>query len=517
MEKRFICRREMPCAETIYGTVRGYMYDGVYIFKGIEYGRAKRFHMPEEPQAWSGIRDALSYGYVSPLMHEEKPDGELYVPHMYWLHNENCLNLNIWTPSLEKSANKPVLVWFHGGGFESGSAVEQLAYDGAALCKYGDIVVISVNHRLNILGYIDLSDYGETYANSQNAGNEDLILALTWIQKNIRSFGGNPDNVTIFGQSGGGGKVASLMQMPKAAGLFHKAMIMSGILAQGTMAKEVNTRPVVKKMLKDLEIHGNNLEPFVELPYEALVRHYEKAYREVVGTGRPYFGPRPNEAYLGDEMNVGFSEFSKKIPVLIGSVIAEFTAFRKNDMKEKLDEYKEKDMILKKYGNEKGERLIHSLEKAYPGKRMSAIMALDSFAVRKSTMNWIQKRIKEGGAEIFSYMFSLEFPVDGGTLAWHCSDIPFFFHNTDKVPVANIEGVTDKLEEKMSGALAAFAYDGVPKACGLPKWPKCEDGREAVMVFDKECRLGYNFDYELHKELPEINPFSTIPVETIKH
>ena len=151
------------------------------------------------------------------------------VPHRYWIQNENCQNLNIWTQSLDKMAMRPVLVWFHGGGFSMGSSIEQKAYNGENMSKYGDVVVVTVNHRLNILGYLDLSQYGEKYADSANAGQKDLIAALKWIKENIKEFGGNPQNVTIFGQSGGGMKVSGLMQMKEADGLFQKGIIMSGV------------------------------------------------------------------------------------------------------------------------------------------------------------------------------------------------------------------------------------------------------------------------------------------------
>lgn len=144
------------------------------------------------------------------------------VPHMYWSEKEDCQNLNIWTPSIRDGRKRPVMVWLHGGGFSSGSSIEQLAYDGENLSRAGDVVVVSVNHRLNVLGYLDLSPFGEKYRDSANAGNLDLIAALEWIWDNIEGFGGDPENVTLFGQSGGGVKVWSLLQMPEADGLFHK-------------------------------------------------------------------------------------------------------------------------------------------------------------------------------------------------------------------------------------------------------------------------------------------------------
>ena len=160
---------DLPVIQTKQGKIRGYQSGGTYIFKGIVYARAKRFQKPEEPECWDGIKEAASYGYVSPMLQEDVPNGELMVPHRYWIQNENCQNLNIWTQSLDKMAMRPVLVWFHGGGFSMGSSIEQKAYNGENMSKYGDVVVVTVNHRLNILGYLDLSQYGEKYADSSNS------------------------------------------------------------------------------------------------------------------------------------------------------------------------------------------------------------------------------------------------------------------------------------------------------------------------------------------------------------
>ena len=219
---------DVPVLDTTSGQLKGYFYDGAYIFKGIPYAHADRFQMPAESK-WEGVKEATSYGFVCPLMSQETPNGELLVPHRYWPMDEHCQNLNIWTDTLDENAKKPVVIWLHGGGYFAGSSIEQEAYDGSNMCKQGGVVVVSVNHRLNILGYLDLSPFGEKYRNSGNAGHADMVAALKWVHENISLFGGNPDNVTVFGQSGGGMKVADLMQIAEADGLFHKGLIMSGV------------------------------------------------------------------------------------------------------------------------------------------------------------------------------------------------------------------------------------------------------------------------------------------------
>ncbi|MFR5121391.1 MAG: carboxylesterase family protein [Neglectibacter timonensis] len=230
MAKMFVCSKTEPIVQTKAGKLRGFILDGTYTFHGIKYADAKRFQMPTEVEPWDGVKDALSYGFVSPMLSQDTPNGEVMVPHRYWPMDENCQYLNVWTQTLDQDAKKPVLLWLHGGGFAAGSSIEQQAYDGENMSKYGDAVVVSLNHRLNILGYLDLSPFGEKYANSGNAGNADMVAALRWIHDNIAAFGGDPENVTIFGQSGGGMKVWTLMQTPSADGLFHKGVIQSGLI-----------------------------------------------------------------------------------------------------------------------------------------------------------------------------------------------------------------------------------------------------------------------------------------------
>ena len=203
----------VPVLHTTSGDLKGYFYDGVYIYKGIPYAYADRFQMPV-PSKWDGVKDATNYGFVCPLQNQDTPNGELMVPHRYWPQDEHCQSLNIWTNKLDPEAKKPVLVWFHGGGYAAGSSIEQVAYDGVSIAKKGDSILVSVNHRLNILGYLDLSPFGEKYKNSANAGHADMVAALQWVHDNIALFGGDPENVTIFGQSGGGMKVTDLMQIP---------------------------------------------------------------------------------------------------------------------------------------------------------------------------------------------------------------------------------------------------------------------------------------------------------------
>ena len=222
------------------GKLRGLKDGRVFTFLGIPYAQAERFEMPKPVPAWEGIKGAQVWGPVCPIPQATSVGSDDVVfPHRFWVENENCQVLNVWTQSLSTNAKKPVMVWMHGGGFTNGSSMESYAYDGKTLSEFGDVVAVSVNHRLNIIGTLDLSAYGPEYANSRYTGMADLVAALEWVRDNIESFGGDPGNVTIFGQSGGGGKVTRLMHMPAARGLFHKAISESG----GSLNYRIPIRP----------------------------------------------------------------------------------------------------------------------------------------------------------------------------------------------------------------------------------------------------------------------------------
>ena len=218
-----------PVVSLKAGKLRGLREGKTYSFLGVRYAEAERFGQPKPVQAWENVKSAQVYGAVCPSPLQTAVSGdELVFPHRFWPANENCQYLNVWTQNLTPATKKPVMVWMHGGGFTNGSSMEGYAYDGRSLSEFGDVVVVSVNHRLNIIGTLDLSAYGQEYANSRQTGMADLVASLEWVHDNIEAFGGDPNNVMIFGQSGGGGKVERLMHMPAAKGLFHKVSAQSG-------------------------------------------------------------------------------------------------------------------------------------------------------------------------------------------------------------------------------------------------------------------------------------------------
>ena len=438
------------------------------------------------------------------------------VPHMYWSEKEDCQNLNIWTPSIRDGRKRPVMVWLHGGGFSAGSSIEQLAYDGENLSRAGDVVVVSVNHRLNVLGYLDLSPFGEKYQDSANAGNLDLIAALEWIRDNIEGFGGDPENVTLFGQSGGGVKVWSLLQMPEADGLFHKGIIESGVVDPDLLGdiEDGNGREIVKAMLAELGLEEKDVDQLETLPYDQLAQAYENAAPKVAQKGE-YVGnhPHKNQSYFGDAIKHGFREETKKIPLLIGTVLGEFdfgpAISGKYEFTRKEVEEKVRDVL-----GEEGIELIDEFLKIYPDKAPIDLLSVDTI-FREPTIRFIKERVKCPDSKIYSFQFTYEFPMFDGKIAWHCSEIPFAFHNIDKVPVCNCGEETNRLQEQICQAWVSFARTGKPEISGI-EWPACADGDEAVMMLDKECRIRHNPDHELVNRLKKLQT-AEHSVENVQH
>lgn len=511
---------EMPPVQTTAGLVKGYQYNGLSIFKGIPYAQAARFQMPQPVTPWDGVRDATSYGFVCPLLTQDTPSAELMVPHRYWPQDENCQNLNIWTPSTDPAAHRPVMVWLHGGGYTAGSSIEQDAYDGANMCRHGDVVVVSVNHRLNILGYLDMSPFGEKYANSANAGHADLVAALRWVRDNITAFGGDAENVTIFGQSGGGMKVTGLMQIPEADGLFHKGIVMSGV-QDGTLLPLLpgDGRAIVEAMLAALGIPQGEVERLEAVPYHDLAQAYNSVNMAIAMQGHYVGGvPMPNEYYLGEPLLTGFTDHAKTIPLMIGTVYGEFAFGTLPFNKAELSRAQMLDILRAQYA-ERTEEAAALFEAAYPSKKLVDLLTLDR--VFRAPSKRLARQLAEGGqACAYLYNFTLDFPIQQGKPAWHCSDIPFFFHNTDRVEICGIPGVAQPLEEILFGAVMRFARTGNPGADAL-SWPPVTTMREPTMIFDRECGIREDYDDALlaliEEALPPFNLMAMMAAQDVQH
>lgn len=483
---------------TTYGKVRGFKDGGTYTFRGIPYAKAERFGMPEAPDSWSDIKNCLVYGPTAPITKMTAPDGgDFLIPHRYWAQNENCQNLNIWTQSLDKNAKKPVMVWFHGGGYTNGSAIEGVAYDGKNLSEYGDVVVVTVNHRLNVLGYLDLSQYGEKYRYSGNAGIADLVASLEWVQKNIENFGGDPNNVTIFGQSGGGGKVLSMMSTPKAEGLFDRAIVQSG--GASFQNKEVAEK-VAAELLNILNLSGNQVDELKNVPYDVLDAAGNAALAKVGKEMGSNVAWRPviDEDYL----HSSFLEWSNNVPVMVGSVFGEQNCWNDLDAnvvnKNNWTQAEVMSKLRDKYGD-KAEEILAAFNEAWPEKN-----DCDAYYVasRQSQLTTLNARAAAGAGATYNYLVSFESPLDGGICLWHCGEIPMVFHNVDLVKGA-YGGSADAyaLEDVMCSAWVNFAYNGNPNGNGVPAWSTYTAGNESTMIFDTVSGERVSFDKKLQELL----------------
>ncbi len=502
MKQTFERSAEKALVSTSQGMIRGYEHNGLSIFKGIPYAEAVRFHAPREVPPWDGVLDASSYGYVCPLMTNDQPRGELYVPHRYWPMDENCQNLNIWTPGLD-GEKRPVLVWLHGGGYFAGSAIEHIAYDGANMSRAGNAVVVSINHRLNILGYLDLSDFGDEYENSGNAGGDDIIAALAWIRENIAAFGGDPDNVTVFGQSGGGGKVTTLLQSPAADGLFAKGIIMSGVLSTALADAEGSGKELAKAMLAELRL--KRVQEMETADYAALVRAYQAVSPRLRAEGKNVgCCPHPNAHYRGDPLHYGFRPESAKVPLMVGSVFGEFASFSPLPWdRDAMSEEAQAGVIRDRWGESAADALIPLFREAYPERHLIDLLRLD-YVFRMPEIRYIAERSKLNGST-WSYLFNMDQPIDGGNTPWHCSDIPYVFRNISLVeyphgPGAE-EGLAERVQEEAFGAVIAFARNGNPNHGAIPAWAPCTPERENTLLLDADTRVRENHDHRLMKEL----------------
>lgn len=493
-------------AQTANGKVAGYIQDGVTIFKGIPYAKANRFEAPVQADSWEGIRSCRQYGPVSPQGARSGWANDEIAFAFNWndgVQGEDCLRLNVWTPALD-SRKRPVMVWLHGGGYSAGSGQELPSYDGTSLAFAEDVVVVSINHRLNVLGFLDLSAYGEKYAKSANAGLLDIVASLKWVRDNIAAFGGDPSNVTIFGQSGGGGKVTTLLATPCAKGLFHKAIVQSGSMLRTMESKY--SRKIGIATVRNLGLDASSIDKISEVPYGELLAAGEKAIAQVKaeadrdGVASFIFGwaPTVDGAVLPSQpFDPQAPAMSADIPMIIGTTRHEFSmttyvpALRNAGREEVIG-------ILKGRYGEGTERFLELFAKAYPGSKPADMLDAD-FVFRPSAIEQALRKSLQGAAPVYMYMFNWESPVlDGILRSTHCMEIPFVFNNADRHASMTGGGAQAmELASKMSHCWAEFARCGKPSAEGLPEWEPFEAEKRAVMFFDNTCKMSYSHDKEL--------------------
>ncbi|HEX2921224.1 MAG TPA: carboxylesterase family protein [Bacteroidales bacterium] len=417
------------------------------------------------------------------------------------MNEQKLFTVNVWSQGLNDGKKRPVMLWIHGGGFASGSSNDPVSY-GEMLAKKGDIVLVSVNHRLNILGFLDLSEYGAKYASSANVGMLDLVESLRWINKNIKEFGGDPSNVTIFGESGGGGKVATLLCMPAAKGLFHKAIIQSGTLLN-VMTKEKSTL-ITRALLKELGLSAAQVSSLDTIPYRKLVEAGNKALTKTVGMRTPGtakmfgFGPVPDGVNLLQQpFSPSFSEISKDVPVLIGTT---FNELRRTVYGEKnLTMEQARERLVKGYG-EKAEKYIELFGKSYPGYSPQDLLSIDT-VFRPYTIMVADAWSAKSKAPVYTYMLTWKSPIENGTRgSFHGLDIALVFNNVSLGQMQWTGKGEDAyaLAEKMSSAWLNFAKTSNPNADKvLPPWKPYSRENGETMIFDNECRIVNNHDREL--------------------
>lgn len=507
-------------AQTNSGKVRGYVHNGIYTYKGIPYAQAKRFQAPEKPAAWEGIRSSMSYGPVSPLMTPTttvQDEIEFLFHHDWGYTNEDCLRLNIWSPGINDGKKRPVMFWIHGGGYTAGSSQELPSYDGEAIAKKGDVVLVSINHRLNILGFLDLSEFGDKYKSSANASFYDLVVALQWVRDNISNFGGDPGNITIFGQSGGGGKVSTLMSSPLAKGLFHKAIVQSGVWAD--FQEQSVSKRIGAAVLNELGIIPSKVDSIQKVPYDKLVAAGNRAQAKVreqlkaegvltEGLGIRFgWTPTLDGVLLTHHMKDPQSlALSANIPLIIGSTKNEFMNSLRNPALKKANEAEVKEFLKKTWGD-KTDAYIAAVKKAYPtDTRPNDLCDIDGF-FRPGMVAQANAKSSAGSAPVFMYLFTWQSPVMDGTYkAIHCIEIPFAMNN-----IARCEEMTGGgkeayvLADKISQGWINFARTGDPNHKGLPVWPKYTSSVGATMMFDNTCTIRNHPDKEL-LELTSASP-----------
>ena len=476
--------------ETTFGKVRGRNVNGIRTFKGIPYGSstagANRFMPPMKPAAWTGTRDALDFGPSCPQLPGFKtPEIQLMQNLASNVSSEDCLVLNVWTPATD-GARRPVMFWLHGGGFQFGSG-SQPFYDGANLARRGNVVTVTINHRLGCLGYLHLAELGgSAFAKSGNVGILDAVAALEWVRDNIERFGGDPKNVMIFGESGGGSKVSTLLGMPSAKGLFHRAAIESGPALTAT-SREAATKTATA-FLDILGLDKTKLDRLQNLPIGLLI--------EAQSMTRGGFSPVLDGDVIPENMfEPSATRISEDVPLLIGSNKDEGTFLLQSDADLfRIDDAGLRSRVKNAVGSdEAANRVLDIYRKTYPNARPTDhwVQIFTDRSMRTRSITLAERKSALGKAPVYMYFFAWDTVGFGGRYkALHMAEIPFVFDN-----IANAETMTHKLPEaqaladKMSNAWIAFARTGSPATKELPQWSPYSADHRATMIFDNNPRI----------------------------
>ncbi len=503
---------DIAIAQTTYGKVQGYIMNNVYTFLGIPYGAdtsgKNRFMAPQKPQPWNTIRPAVFYGNTAPQRMENRWPNNYGTFADHWNYfdvSEDCLYLNVWTPAISDNKKRPVLVWLHGGGFTNGNAIEQDGYHGENISRYGDIVFVSINHRLGPIGFSDLSGVGgDKYKDSGNVGMLDIVFALEWVRDNIQNFGGDPRNVTVMGQSGGGAKVCTIAAMPAAKGLVHKAVPLSGSAIEAS-DQEI-TRKIGEYILKEAGLTTATIDKLQEIPWNDYLkladRAASKCFSDLGTNTRRGFGPVADGIHIpkGTFFSPATKSQSPQVPMLICTTFHEWNPNRGDASLENMTLNDVAEKLKQRYGD-KSKAITEAYAKNFPDKRPVEIWAL-ILSSRQSVVRTANTKLQEG-QPVYMAWFGWEPPLFNNRMrAFHCLDICFWFRNTDRMVTHTGGGKIPRLlSDKMSDALLNFIRTGNPNGGNLPHWPQYTSEKGEVIILNNEIKVENDPDREARSVL----------------
>lgn len=485
---------------TKYGPIEGYLDGSIYTFKGIQYAKAERFMPPQYPDSFTDVKMCKIYGPQAPQGESLRWSGDNQRDYVFGnqfvlepMDEKNCLVLNVWTPGINDNKKRPVFIWIHGGGYASGSGHDLPCYEGKSLAQKGDIVFVNINHRLNILGYMDLTALGGRYSESVNLGMLDIVKSLEWVRDNISLFGGDPDNVTIAGQSGGGGKVSTLMAMPSAVPLFKKAIVQSGSTL--TLGAKEPAQVYGKAVVEALGIKPDGNADLSSFTYEELLAASRKASANLAAKGIRGGGFSPvvdGKFVIQQPFDGKGPEISKHIPMLIGTNFNEFTF----DINVKESDEEIMAGLARRMGEEGAKAYADNFKAAYPDGELKELRYIDT-GFRRGAVKQAEAKAAQGGANAYLYLFTWK-PVTNALGASHGMELPFMLNNvalqremTGSTPEAYV------FEDLVSNIWLSFIKTGDPNVKGLPTWEPYNAESGPTMILDNSCRLEHNHDKAL--------------------